>query len=108
MEHIAIYHDDISVTETDKLRSDICLSINKPVPPKGEIGVKQIQGGKYAVFFYEGPFHAMSPIYDQIFAKWLPGSDYEIRDLPIFEKYRCDRGKSPDGKMETEVYLPVQ
>jgi AraC family transcriptional regulator len=108
VEYIGVYHDDITVTESDKLRSDICLSINKPVKPQGEIGVKEIPGGKYAVFLYEGPFNSASMIYDAIFANWLPNSGYEIRDLPIYEKYLTDPLETGTGKLKTEVYLPLK
>jgi AraC family transcriptional regulator len=107
VEYIGIYHDDISVTETDKLRSDICLSINKPVKACGKIGVKTIPRGKYAVFLYEGPFNSMSAIYDAIFANWLPNSGYEVRDLPLYEKYLTDPSKTGIDKLKTEVYLPI-
>jgi AraC family transcriptional regulator len=107
-EFIAIYHDDISVTPADKLRSNICLSINKPIAAQGEIGVKQIPGGKYAIFLYEGPFTSTSSIYDVIFTQWLPDSGYEIRDLPLFEKYLSNPIKNYTGKIKTEAYLPVR
>lgn len=45
MEHIAIYHDDPKVTESDKLRTDICLVVKKDVKPQGDIGVRN-QSGK--------------------------------------------------------------
>jgi AraC family transcriptional regulator len=105
---IALYHDDISVTEADKLRSDICLPINKPVTAQGEIGVKQIPGGKYAVFRYDGPFTHKSFIYDAMFVHWLPNSGYRVRDLPLFEKYLSSPIKNYTGRIETEAYLPIQ
>jgi AraC family transcriptional regulator len=107
-ESIAIYHDDISVTEAKKLRSDICVSVNKPITAQGEIGVKQIQGGKYAVFLYDGPFTHKSFIYDAIFVQWLPNSGYKIRDLPLFEKYLNNPIKNYTGSIKTEAYLPIQ
>jgi AraC family transcriptional regulator len=106
-EHIGVYHDDISVTKADKLRSEICLSIDKPIRAKGEIGTKTIFGGKYAVFLYDGPFSNKSDIYDLIFAKWLPDSGYEVRDMPIYEKYLTNPRKPEAGKLITEVYLPL-
>jgi AraC family transcriptional regulator len=107
-ENIAIYHNDICVTEAKKLRSDICITIDKPVRVKEEIGTKYIQGGKYAVFFYEGPFSRNNAIYDIIFAKWLPESGYEVRNLPIFEKYLNDPIETEPDKLQTEVYIPIQ
>jgi AraC family transcriptional regulator len=108
IEYISIYHNDINVTESDKLRSDLCVSVNKPVKAHGKIGTKTIQGGKYAVFLYEGPFSSLSSIYGTIFADWLPRSGYEVRDLPIYEKYLTNPVKTKSSKLKTEVYLPLK
>ena len=54
MEHLAIYHDDPKVTEPEKLRTDICLVIKKEGKPQGEIGVKEMKDGKFAMFLYKG------------------------------------------------------
>jgi AraC family transcriptional regulator len=107
-ENIAIYHDDICVTDTARLRLDICMSIDTPVQPWKEIGIKQIQGGKYLVFPYKGPFSRESDIYDVIFTKWLPESGYELRNLPPFEKYLTDPMETESGKLQTEVYIPIE
>jgi AraC family transcriptional regulator len=108
VEYIGNYHDDISVTETHKLRWDICLSVNKPINVEDEIGIKTIPGGKYAVFLYEGPFNSRSVIYDAIFTNWLPNSGYEVRDLPIYEKYLSHPSETVSDKLKTEVYLPLK
>ncbi|KAA6306258.1 hypothetical protein EZS27_042085, partial [termite gut metagenome] len=66
---IVIYHDDPKVTEADKLRTDICLVLPKKAEPKGEIGVKTIEGGKYAMFLYQGSYEhldATTEIYTHI------------------------------------------
>jgi AraC family transcriptional regulator len=107
IENIALYHSDIRVTENNRLRSDVCLTINKPVKARKEIGVKPIQGGKYAVFQYNGPFNRNSDIYDIVFNQWLPESGYEVRNLPIFEKYLSDPIEGKPGELETEVYIPI-
>jgi AraC family transcriptional regulator len=107
-EFLTIYHDDVSVTRAEKLRADICLSVNKPIAAQGKIGVKQIPGGKYAEFLYEGPFTSVSSIYDAIFVQWLPNSGYEIRDLPLMEKYLSNPIKNYTGTIKTKAYLPIQ
>jgi AraC family transcriptional regulator len=107
-EHIAIYHDDICVTESSKLRLDICMSIDTQIQPWKEIGMKQIIGGKYVVFSYKGPFSRKSDIYDIIFTEWLPKSGYEVRNLPVFEKYLNDPIETDPDKLQTEVYIPIQ
>nr|WP_320038416.1 AraC family transcriptional regulator [uncultured Bacteroides sp.] len=108
IEHISIYHDDPKVTTSEKLRTDVCLVLPKPAEPKGEIGVKEIAGGKYAVFSYQGPYTNLGIVYDTIFAKWLPDSGYELRNAPLYEKYINDPSRTEEAKLKTEIYIPLQ
>ncbi len=108
IEHIGIYHDDPKVTEGNKLRSDVCLVVHKPIQPKGEIGVKEIPGGKYAVFTYQGPYTNLEIVYDTIFSKWLPESGCELRNVPMFEKYTNDPERTEVEKLKTDIYIPIQ
>lgn len=108
IEHISIYHDDPKVTTSEKLRTDVCLVLPKPAEPKGEIGVKEIAGGKYAVFLYQGPYTNLGIVYDTIFAKWLPDCGYELRNAPLYEKYINDPSRTEEAKLKTEIYIPLQ
>ena len=105
---VIMYHNDINITETSKLRSDVCITIDKLIPAKGKIGVKEIIGGKYAVFAYKGPFVSHSEIFDTIFEEWKLNKQYELRDLPIFEKYINNPMKTKPGRLNTEIYLPIR
>ncbi len=108
IEHIGIYHDDPNITESEKLRSDVCLVIHKPAQPKGEIGVKEIAGGQYAVFLYQGPYSNLGLVYDTIFSQWLPESGCELRNVPMFEKYGNNPDSTEPEKLKTEIYIPIQ
>lgn len=108
IEHIGMYHDDPKVTEIDKLRTDICLTIKRPAKAKGEIGVKEIAGDKYAVFTYEGPYDNLGIVYDTIFTVWLPESGFELRNIPMFEKYMNDPSKTNPEKLRTEIHIPIE
>lgn len=108
IEHISLYHDDPKVTTSDKLRTDICLVLPKPAEPRGEIGVKEIPGGKYAVFLYQGPYTNLGIVYDTIFAQWLPDCGYELRNASVFEKYINDPSRTEEEKLKTEIYIPLQ
>lgn len=108
IEHISIYHDDPKVTNSEKLRTDVCLVLPKPAEPKGEIGMKEIAGGKYAVFSYQGPYTNLGIVYDTIFAQWLPDSGYELRNAPLYEKYINDPSRTEEAKLKTEIYIPLQ
>jgi len=108
IEHICVYHDDPKVTETDKLRTDVCLVVRKPAQAHGEIGVKTIQGGKYAVFLYQGSYSNLGSVYDTIFGQWLPESGETLRNVPCFEKYLNHPDIAAPEKSKTEIYLPLQ
>lgn len=109
IEHFSIYHDDPEITKSGSLRTDVCLVIHKPVQPQGEIGIKEIQGGKYAVFNYTGPYSNLGSAYDYIFGEWLPDSGYELRNnAPTLEKYINNPKRVTPAKLKTEIFLPLK
>lgn len=107
IEHIGIYHDDPKVTESDKLRADVCLTLPKTPEPKGEIGVKQIDGGKYAVYSYQGSYENLGMVYDTIYGKYLPDRGYQLASRPGYEVYLSDPECTAPDKLQTEIYVPI-
>jgi len=108
IESIGLSYDDPKVTESDKCRYDACLTISKAVKASGEIGVKNIDGGKYAVFMFKGSYDKLGEVYDFIFGSWLVDSDYELRDVPVMEKYLNNPNRTSPEKLKTEIYLPIK
>ncbi len=108
MESIGVSHDDPSITDTDKCRYDACVTIKKDVKPEGKIGVREVEGGKYAIFKYVGPYSNLGEVYNQIYRNWLPASGYELRDLPCFDKYMNNPNKTKPEKLQTFIYIPVK
>jgi AraC family transcriptional regulator len=122
IEHLAFYFDDPKLTEPAQLRTQVCLVIQKPAVPKGDIQVKTIEGGKYAKFLYQGLYSNLSAVYDAIFSQWCPCSpDCEcyathesgkcecgcLRDAPCFEKYVNRPDPAAPEKSKTEIYIPI-
>lgn len=108
IEHIAVYHDDPKVTEESKLRTDVCLVVPAKAEPKGEVGVKFIEGGKFAVFLYTGSYEHLGEVYNHIYTEWLPGSGQILRNYHCFEKYISDPERVAPEKLKTEIYVPVE
>lgn len=106
-EFIGISHDDPHITDATKLRYDACLAVSKDISPQGRIGVKTIEGGKYAMFLHKGPYSGFQELYDYIYGVWLPASNYELRNLPCFEKYLNSPDKTKPENLKTEVYIPI-
>ena len=108
IEHIGIPYDDPNVTDPDKLRYDACLVIHKEAEPEGDVGVKTLKGGKFAMFHYTGSYKNLAEVYDFIFNDWLLNNDYELRDEPVREKYRNNPQRTEESKLKTEIYVPVK
>jgi AraC family transcriptional regulator len=106
--HIGLPHDDPKVTDSNKTRYDACLTIHKDAKPNGDVGVKELKGGKFAVFLYQGSYKHFAEVYDYMFNEWLINSDYELRDAPCREKYISDARRVAEEKLKTEFYIPVR
>lgn len=108
IEHICIYHDDPKVTEPEKLQTDVCLTLDSTAKPQGEIGVKFIEGGKYAIFSYQGSYANLGMVYDMIYGQYLPANGYRLRRTPGFEKYLNNPGDTDPEHLLTEIYIPIE
>jgi AraC family transcriptional regulator len=106
-ECLGVAYNDPDITENDKCQYDCCVTISKDIKPEGEIGVKNIEGGRYAVFKFKGSYDNVGSVYNAIFKTWLPESNSELRDAPCFEKY-IKFSKTNLDKNKTEVYIPIK
>ena len=84
------------------------MIIHKEAKPSGEISVKTLKGGKYAVFLYQGSYTYFANVYDYIFNEWLMENDYELRDEPVRERYISNPDRVAEEKLKTKFYLPVK
>ena len=108
MEMIGIGHDDPNITHTEKRRYDACMTISKDVAPEGNIGIQTLEGGKYVVFKYKGPYTKLAAVYNSIFGIWYPKAGMELRDCPVLEKYLNNPEKTKPEKLLTEIWVPVR
>lgn len=108
IEHIGVAHDDPNVTDAEKIRYDACLVIHKEAKPEGDVGIKSLNPGKFAMFHYTGTYKNLSKVYDYIFNDWLLNSEYELRDEPVREKYRNNPLRTEESKLKTEIYIPIK
>jgi len=105
---IGISHDDPHVTDESKFRYDACVTIDREVKPEGEVGLKTIAGGKYAVFLHAGAYEGFQQTYDQVFKAWLPGSGEKLREEPCFEVYLNSPDQVKPEDLRTEIWLSIQ
>ena len=105
---IGLPHDDPNTTDDNKIRYDACLIIHKAAEPIGDIGVKTLNGGKFAVFLYQGSYKYFANVYDYIFNEWLLNTDYELRNEPTRERYISHPDRVTEDKLKTEFYIPIK
>ena len=106
IESICVSYDDPKITEASLQRSEVSLAIHKPAQPEGNVSCKSLAGGKYAVFSYQGSYAQLSAVCDAAM-RWVVESEYELRDEPMFEKYLNDARRTPEEKLKTEIYIPI-
>ncbi len=84
---LGIIHDNPDLTDEEKIRFDACVVVSKEIKPKGEIGYKKNEGGKFAVFTYKGAYDNFYTVYDYIYNKCLFEKGWVLDDKPALEWY---------------------
>lgn len=84
---LGIVHDNPELTAENHIRFDACVLLSKAMKPKGEIGYKHIQGGKFAVFRYKGAYENFYTVYDYLYNVCLFEKGWELADKPALEWY---------------------
>ncbi len=107
-EVMSVYHDDPSICEEDKLRTDACISVPEGTKVDADIGTMVIPGGKFAVARFELLQNQYSDAWDMLIGGWLPESGYQFDDRLSFEIYLNDCNKHPEKKCVAELCIPVK
>ncbi|MEL7121501.1 MAG: GyrI-like domain-containing protein, partial [Bacteroidota bacterium] len=102
---LIIYHDDINIADQSKLRTDICITVDKDDVVDGEVGKLTLENGKYAVGYFEIKGDEFKQAWEWIFGQWLPKSGYQPDDKPCFELYPSE---PKDGIFAVEICIPVK
>jgi AraC family transcriptional regulator len=104
---LAIYHDSPHITETDKLRSDACITVPLDTKVEGEIGKTDIPGGLFAVAHAEITQDEFGQAWDALM-DWLAGSGYQPDDRSCYEMYLNDPKSHPEGKFIIDICEPIK
>lgn len=78
-------YDDPSITRVDQCLYDLCMTVDKDCDLDN---VTKIQGGKYAVYRFDGLIQEIFFSFQGIFNVWIPNSGYHIDERYGFEIYR--------------------
>jgi AraC family transcriptional regulator len=105
---LTVYHDDPEITDEDKLRTSVCISVPEETKVDGEIGKMTVPGGKFAVARFELANHEYPDAWNAIFGGWLPESGYQPDDRLCYEMYHNNPKEHPQNKCIVDICIPVR
>ncbi|WP_026179877.1 AraC family transcriptional regulator [Hahella ganghwensis] len=103
-----VYDNPEQVADED-FRFDLCVSIQGPLPAN-DLGIlsKTIPPGLCARVRHTGSDDQLGRKVEYLYSKWLPRSDYQVRDFPLFFHRVSFFPEVPEHEMITDIYLPLQ
>ena len=105
---LTVYHDNPDITEEEKQRISVCISVPPDTKVDGETGKMVIPGGKYAIAHFEILPQYYGDAWNAIFSGWMPESGYQPDDRLCYELYLNDPKSHPEGKHIVDIYVPVK
>ena len=105
---ILVAHDNPGITDDDKLRLSICLTVPEGTQAEGEYGIMTIPGGDYAVARFEIPPQRIAEAWGVVCGGWLPQSGYQPDDRLCYEVALNDPREHPEGKIILDIHVPVR
>ncbi len=102
---LIIYHDDPNVTEAEKLRTSVCMTVPADTKTEGEIGKLTLDAGLYGIGRFELSSADFGEAWDWLYGSWLPASGYEPDDRPCFEMYV---GEPKNGIFTVDICVPLK
>ena len=105
---LSIYHDNPEITEAQKLRLDVAVTVPESTKVDGEIGRQKLEGGTYAVTRVRIHAKQYMEAWDSLMGGWLPSSGYQPDDRPCFEVSLNDPKTDPEGMHDVEICLAVK
>lgn len=105
---LSVYHDSPEITEEDKLRTSVCITVPKDTEVEGEVGKMTVPGGKFAVGRFEIDVDQYEEAWNAIFKAWLPESGFQPDDRLCYELYQNNPNEHPEHKHIFDICVPVK
>jgi AraC family transcriptional regulator len=105
---LAVYRDDPKVTQTDKLRSEACITVPETTQAEGEVGLMTLSSGRFALARFELGHDDYAEAWNWFMGKWMPESGFQPDDAPCYEIYNNDPDQHPEKKCIVDLCVPVK
>jgi len=104
---IGIGYDDPDITDADKIRYDVCVTVPASFKAPDGVSTQTIKGGEFAVLRHVGSYSGLHDCYRFLYGVWLPQSGREPSAFPPLEIYRNDPDNVPEDQLITDICLPL-
>ena len=105
---LSIYHDDPDLTDEEKQRVSVGITVPADTPVSGEVGKMTLAEGRYAQARFELEPDQYQSAWEAVYGGWLPESGYQPDDRVPFERYLNNPEEHPEGKHIVEICVPVK
>ena len=106
--YLGIIWDNPDVTESEKCRYDACMTVPEGIVAGGDVRLKTINSGLYAVCHCEVPdYESLEKVYEALFTDWFSSSDYLPGDDVSYEIYLNDPSTHPQRLWLIEICIPI-
>lgn len=105
---IGITYDMPEFTHEERIRYCACITADHNYKAEGDIGIKLIQGGRFATFIHQGPYAELCYTYDYIYKNWYSKNRVILGNQPSFSIYLTDPGVVEPENLLTEIYVPIE
>lgn len=103
---LASYWDDQDITAPSQTRCEVSLAVGERVAGSGDIHVREIPGGDYAVFDQVGDVPQRRSFYEAAYRRWLPSLRRRPTGGPPFEVYAFTP-RGPD-QAAARIHIPLR
>ncbi|MCP4111222.1 MAG: GyrI-like domain-containing protein [Desulfobacteraceae bacterium] len=105
---LSVYHDNPEITDEDKLRTSVCMTVPKDTRVEGEIGQMAIPGGKFAVANFEINSNEFEDAWNALMGGWMPESGYQPDDRLCYEICHNNPKEHPENKHVVDICVAVK
>ncbi|NHN26921.1 AraC family transcriptional regulator [Flavobacterium jejuense] len=103
---IRVFHDSFKITPPEKVRMSIGITLNQPIAVEGEIGLTQIEKGKFIVGRYEIEPVDFEKAWTGLFI-WMNENGYTKAAANPFEIYHNNFTEHPEKKCIVDLCIPI-
>jgi AraC family transcriptional regulator len=105
---LAVCHDDPETTPADQIRSEAAITVDDSFDGEGEIKVRMLTGGRYAIATHLGPYSGLTAAWQTFVGTLIPAAQVKFREGDCFEVYVNDPSRVKPTEIRTEMYMPIE